>query len=102
MTIHTVPVDGVGPVEVTVTERGTGAPVLLLHGGAGPRSVDTFADLLAGTRPVRVLTPTHPGFDATPRPPALDGIGALAQLYAGLLDELDLVDVTVVGNSIGG
>lgn len=102
MTIYTVPVDGVGPVEVTVTERGSGAPVLLLHGGAGPRSVDGFADLLAGTRPVRVLTPTHPGFDATPRPPALDGIGALAQLYAGLLDELDLVDVTVVGNSIGG
>jgi pimeloyl-ACP methyl ester carboxylesterase len=101
-TSHTIPVDGVGPVQVTVTERGAGAPLLLLHGGAGPLSVDGFADLLASSRPVRVLTPTHPGFNGAPRPPALDGIGTLAQLYAGLLDELDLADVTVVGNSIGG
>ena len=101
-TSHTIPVDGVGPVQVTVTERGAGAPILLLHGGAGPLSVDGFADLLASTRPVRVLTPTHPGFNGAPRPFALDGIGKLAQLYAGLLDELDLADVTVVGNSIGG
>jgi pimeloyl-ACP methyl ester carboxylesterase len=101
-TSHTIPVDGVGPVQVTVTERGAGTPLLLLHGGAGPLSVDGFADLLASTRSVRVLTPTHPGFNGAPRPAALDGIGPLAQLYAGLLDELDLADVTVVGNSIGG
>lgn len=102
ITTHTVLVDGVGPVEVTVAERGAGAPVLLLHGGAGPQSVDGFAELLATTRPVRVLTPTHPGFGATPRPDALDGPGGLAALYAGLLDALDLDDVTVVGNSVGG
>ncbi len=101
-TTHTIPVDGVGPVEVTVAERGAGAPVLLLHGGAGPQSVDGFAELLATTRPVQVLTPTHPGFGATPRPDALDSTGGLAALYAGLIDALDLDDVTVVGNSIGG
>ena len=45
-TTRTVPVDGIGPVPVTVTERGHGRPYLVLHGGAGPQSVDGFAALL--------------------------------------------------------
>jgi pimeloyl-ACP methyl ester carboxylesterase len=91
-----------GSIPITVTERGAGRPVLLLHGGAGPQSVAAFADLLATTRPARVLTPTHPGFGGTPRPDGLSSIADLAAAYVALLDELDLVDVTVVGNSIGG
>ncbi len=51
---------------------------------------------------MRVLTPTHPGFAGTERPDELATISQLAALYARLLDELDLDDVTVVGNSIGG
>jgi pimeloyl-ACP methyl ester carboxylesterase/mannose-6-phosphate isomerase-like protein (cupin superfamily) len=101
-TTYTVPVPGIGPVPVTVTERGQGRPYLLLHGGAGPQSVDGFAALLAGSQEARVLTPLHPGFGGTPRPDALATMGGLAQLYAGLLDHLDLTGVTVVGNSIGG
>src|SRR5579875_1368548 len=101
-TTYTVPVDGIGPVPVTVTERGQGRPYLLLHGGAGPQSVDSFAALLAGSTGARVLTPLHPGFGGTPRPDALATMGGLAQLYTGLLDHLDLTGVTVIGNSIGG
>lgn len=92
----------VGPVEVTWTERGQGRPFLILHGGAGPVSVTGFADLLAASRPVRVLTPTHPGFGGTSRPEGLDSMAGLAATYAALIDELDLVDVVVVGSSIGG
>jgi pimeloyl-ACP methyl ester carboxylesterase len=99
---HTVTVDDIGPVQVTFTERGEGHPFLLLHGGAGPQSVTDFADLLAETEPARVITPTHPGFGATPRPETLATIHGLAALYTALLNELDLRDVTVVGNSIGG
>ena len=91
-----------GPVPVTLTEQGAGHPVLLLHGGAGPRSVAGFAELLAGTRDARVLTPTHPGFDGTPRPEHLTSITDLAVLHLGLLEALDLTGVTVVGNSVGG
>lgn len=91
-----------GPVEVTMTERGHGRPFLLLHGGAGPASVSAFADLLAGSRGARVITPIHPGFGRTPRPAALDSMTGLAAVYSALLDELELADVTVVGNSIGG
>src|ERR1700761_7852416 len=83
-------------------EAGTGRPVLLLHGGAGPQSVTGFADLLAQRAPAHVIAPTHPGFGGTPRPESLDSIRGLAELYVGMLADLDLTDVTVIGNSIGG
>ena len=89
--IVTVTVDGIGAVPVTVTEHGGGRPFLLLHGGAGPRSVAGFADLLGTREPARVLVPTHPGFDGTPRPEGLHSIPALARVYAGLLDQLELM-----------
>jgi pimeloyl-ACP methyl ester carboxylesterase len=98
----TVLVDGIGPVEVSIAEYGSGQPFLLLHGGAGPASVTGFAELFAATHDVRVLVPTHPGFGGTPRPETLDSIHGLAALYDRLLDRLDLADVTVIGNSIGG
>jgi pimeloyl-ACP methyl ester carboxylesterase len=89
------------PVTLTVDEVGTGRPFLLLHGGAGPVSVASFASYLADNRPARVLVPTHPGFNGTTRPDDVT-VRALAELYVALLDRLDLVDVTVAGNSIGG
>jgi pimeloyl-ACP methyl ester carboxylesterase len=99
---RTITLDGIGPVPVTLTERGEGRPFLLLHGGAGPQSVDSFADLLATAGPAQVLVPVHPGFGGTPRPEGLDSIRALARVYGQLLDELGLTGVTVVGSSVGG
>ncbi|MFI6170693.1 alpha/beta fold hydrolase [Nocardia sp. NPDC051052] len=93
---------GFGSVAVRLTERGAGRPILLLHGGAGSISVADFADRFAAERHARVLTPTHPGFDGTERPESLTTIGELAAVYAALLETLDLTDVTVVGNSVGG
>jgi pimeloyl-ACP methyl ester carboxylesterase/quercetin dioxygenase-like cupin family protein len=97
-----VTVRGVGPVPITLTERGTGPTVLLLHGGAGPHSVTGFADRFAAEVGTRLITPVHPGFQSTLRPEGLDTVRDLAILYSGLLDQLDLSDVTVIGNSIGG
>ena len=106
MTTATYSVDlaGIGPVEVSVAAYGpeAGQPFLVLHGGAGPQSVTGFAERLATTHHVRVLAPTHPGFGGTARPEALDSVADLAALYQGLLDQLELNDVTVIGNSIGG
>ncbi|HEY6496428.1 MAG TPA: alpha/beta fold hydrolase [Trebonia sp.] len=96
LTVH-----GIGPVPVTYTESGTGQPVLLLHGGAGPFSVTGFAALMSAAD-YRVIVPVHPGFDGTPRPRELTTIAGLAAVYASLLRELDLTNVCVIGNSIGG
>ncbi|MDN5757883.1 MAG: alpha/beta hydrolase [Tomitella sp.] len=91
-----------GPVEVSCTHHDRTRPFLLLHGGGGPGTVTGFADLLAERTHSRVLVPTHPGFAGTTRPHMLSSTRELAAAYVGLLDELDLGDVTVVGNSFGG
>jgi pimeloyl-ACP methyl ester carboxylesterase len=89
-------------VEVSVSTYGAGRPVLLLHGGAGPQSMTGFAEQLVAAHRVSALVPIHPGFGGTDRPSALTGIRALAQLYANVIDKLDLSEVTIIGNSIGG
>ncbi|MBY8856645.1 alpha/beta fold hydrolase [Nocardia sp. CA2R105] len=102
MAAYDIQVPGIGSVPVTVTETGSGPVHLLLHGGAGPQSVQEFAERYAQARSVRVLTPVHPGFGGTPRPEAVASIADLARVYRALLDELELDQVTVIGNSIGG
>src|SRR5438445_8286295 len=85
---------------VRIDERGSGRPMLVLHGGGGPQSVSSFAEALS-TR-AHVLTPIHPGFAGEPRPQWFNSIDDLALTYLELLERLDLRDVMVVGASIGG
>jgi pimeloyl-ACP methyl ester carboxylesterase len=73
---------------------------LVLHGGGGLRTVQSIADHLAPS--MDVLLPTHPGWDGTPRPESIAGIGDLAGHYLDLLAERDLTDVLVIGSSLGG
>lgn len=92
-------------LQVTFDERGDaarsgGTGVLLLHGGAGPRSVAGLAGALS--EHAYVAVPVHPGFDGTPRVPWLDSVADLADVYLDLLAELRLDEVMVIGNSIGG
>jgi pimeloyl-ACP methyl ester carboxylesterase len=99
---QTLTVAGLGSVPVTFTETGSGRPVLLLHGGAGPMSVSGFGELLSSTERARVIVPVHPGFEGTPRPDQLDSIRSIAAVYSRLMRDLGLNDVCVIGNSIGG
>src|SRR5436853_5844193 len=85
---------------VRIDERGSGRPILVLHGGGGPQTVSGFAAALS-TR-AHVLTPIHPGFGGEPRPEWFNSIDDLALTYLELLERLDLRDVMVVGFSIGG
>ncbi|WP_349899240.1 alpha/beta fold hydrolase [Parafrigoribacterium soli] len=91
-----------GTIELSYSDQGTGHTFLLLHGGGGPLTIAGFAGVLATERDARVITPVHPGFGGTARPDALSSIRQLAAVYVTLLEALDLSDVTVVGNSIGG
>jgi pimeloyl-ACP methyl ester carboxylesterase len=92
----------VGPVEVTLQDRDRTRPFLLLHGGGGVLTMAGFADLLAERTHSRVLLPTHPGFGGTPKAGGLTSVGRLAQVYATMLEQFGLTDVTVIGNSFGG
>jgi pimeloyl-ACP methyl ester carboxylesterase len=90
-------------LSITIDEYGVnaeGQAVLLLHGGAGPRTMAGLATVLS--EHVHAIVPTHPGFDGTPRPEWADTIADLAIAYLDLLDQLDLTGVMVIGNSIGG
>jgi pimeloyl-ACP methyl ester carboxylesterase len=102
MTVYGVRGEKIGTVEINVAETGTGRPVLLLHGGAGPQSVAGLAKALSERDSMHVLTPTHPGFGGTPRPDQLNSVPGLAEAYFRLLDQLDLKDVTLIGSSVGG
>ncbi|MEY9852293.1 pimeloyl-ACP methyl ester carboxylesterase [Leifsonia sp. EB41] len=97
-----VQLPSLGMIELTVEDLGVGQPFLLLHGGAGPQSVLPFAERFATVKGVRVLVPVHPGFGGTARPDGLRRVDQLAEVYTVLVDSLDLQDVTVIGNSLGG
>lgn len=85
---------------IRLDTRGNGRPILILHGGGGPRTVAGLAQALATEG--RVLSPTHPGFDGTSRPAELAAIADLAAFYVQMLWSLNLNGVLVVGSSIGG
>jgi pimeloyl-ACP methyl ester carboxylesterase len=85
---------------ISLSEAGSGPPVVILHGGGGPVTIAPISAHLAQTR--RAITPTHPGWNGAVRPGWLTRIEELATVYVNLLDALDLDDVLVVGSSIGG
>jgi pimeloyl-ACP methyl ester carboxylesterase len=99
---RTVQAGSIGQVEVTIQDRDRTRPFLLLHGGGGVLTMAGFADLLAERTHSRVLLPTHPGFGGTPRAEGLTGVTELARAYVAMLEQFDLTDVTVIGNSFGG
>ncbi|WP_082526928.1 alpha/beta fold hydrolase [Kitasatospora sp. MBT63] len=97
-TDHTVALSD--DLSITLSESGTGRPVLVLHGGGGRATVAPLVAHLAGT--ARTLTPVHPGWDGTHRPDRLADVGALAETYLHLLRVRGLSDVLLVGSSLGG
>ena len=80
--------------------QGSGPAALVLHGGGGPATVAPIAAHLAGDH--LVITPTLPGWNGTERPESFTRVSDLANAYLGLLAELGLSDVLVVGSSLGG
>jgi len=90
----------VGSIPLAVLRRGTGDPVLLLHGLAPVDPDAPFLDLLA--RSAEVIAPTHPGFGHSPRPRDFDTVYDLVHLYLDLLEQLPHDRLTLVGLSFGG
>jgi pimeloyl-ACP methyl ester carboxylesterase len=97
--------EGRGPisiagVELELIERGQGAPILYLHGGAGVGVDVPFLELLGKER--HLIAPSHPGFGKSSLPEWLDSIDDVAHIYLELMDRLALTRTDVIGFSIGG
>lgn len=87
-------------IELDVVRKGSGPPLLMLHGGGGPVAGFPFADRLA--EKFEVIAPVHPGFAGSPIPDRFDNIHDLTFLYLDLMDALDLRDAVLMGFSMGG
>lgn len=84
-----------------VVDRGTGRPLLLLHGWGV--SSDLFAPILAGLEPGRrLIVPDLPGFGATAEPDAPWSVHEYAAWCLALLDRLGIEDCDLIGHSNGG
>src|SRR5260370_7152993 len=99
MKVITVGRENSGPIRICYEDRGSGAPVVLVHGYLldGHSWEKQEAALLdAGTR---VITYDRRGFGSSSRPSVGYDYDTLAADLNALLSELDLHDVTLVGFS---
>jgi len=90
----------VAGIELELFERGSGSPILFLHGAGGVRPDDPFVGLLAQRH--RVIVPSHPGFGKSMLPDWLDSVDDIAHIHLELLDRLGLRQVDLIGTSVGG
>src|SRR5579871_99803 len=89
-------------IDAQVAVRGSGPPLLYLHGPWGLRADADLLDRLA--RDHTVYAPQHPGTGADD-PDAvhqLDNLFDLVVYYGELLDRLNLASAAIVGHSFGG
>ncbi len=88
-----------GEIDLDVLRRGSGRPILLIH-GINPVSPEApLVDLLAGHG--EVVAPSYPGFGASPRPEDCDTMYDLLRVTLDVLDALPGKAV-MIGFSFGG
>ena len=87
-------------IELEVVRRGSGCPILVLHGFQTVDPEARFVGLL--TRLGEVIAPSGPGFGHSPRPKDFDTVYDLVHLYLEVLESLPGEKATLVGFSFGG
>jgi pimeloyl-ACP methyl ester carboxylesterase len=90
----------VSNIDLEVVRRGTGRPVLLLHGLQNVHPDAPFLDRLG--RHAEVIAPSHPGFGHSARPADFETMYDLVRLYLELLESLPHERVSLIGLSFGG
>jgi pimeloyl-ACP methyl ester carboxylesterase len=104
MTTNTIPTSGLAPVngiELAYQIRGTGKPLVLLHGGYGSFEMfgPTISALAAGRRVIGVDLQSHGRTPAVDRPMRFE---TMADDVAALIGYLRLEQADVMGYSLGG
>jgi pimeloyl-ACP methyl ester carboxylesterase len=90
----------VAGVATEILIRGSGRPILYLHGGEGIEPDLAFVETLAAFG--KVYAPSHPGFGGSDLPRRFGTVDDLAYHCLDLIETLDLRDCAVVGASFGG
>jgi pimeloyl-ACP methyl ester carboxylesterase len=93
----------VGDVTLEVDDRGSGAPVLLLHGWPDSGRLWRHQVAALGEAGFRTIAPDLRGFGASDRPEGVDayGLPALVGDVLGVLDGLEVERAHVVGHDWG-
>jgi 4,5:9,10-diseco-3-hydroxy-5,9,17-trioxoandrosta-1(10),2-diene-4-oate hydrolase len=92
-------------VHLNYEEAGSGFPVVMLHGGGpGASGLSNFRrNLPVFAERFRTLVVDQPGYGKSDKPPVTGNYFTFAaDALAGLLDEVGLDRVHLVGNSLGG
>jgi pimeloyl-ACP methyl ester carboxylesterase len=87
-------------VELEVVRRGSGRPLLILHGFETIDPEARFFDLLG--RHAEIVAPSSPGFGRSLRPEDFDTVYDLVHLYLAALDAFPDDKVSLLGFSFGG
>jgi pimeloyl-ACP methyl ester carboxylesterase len=87
-------------IDLEVLRRGSGRPIVLLHGFQTIDRQAPFLELLE--RHGEVIAPSSPGFGQSLRPKDFDTVYDLVHLYLAVLDELPGDKVSLLGFSFGG
>ncbi|HEX3509346.1 MAG TPA: alpha/beta hydrolase [Candidatus Dormibacteraeota bacterium] len=98
VTMRRLSLDG---VELEYEDRGSGEPVVLIHGSAIKDDLLPVADQLA-LKGYRVIRYHRRGYGSSNIAPGPISIGDQSRDCAGLLNELDVERAHVVGHSYGG
>lgn len=87
-------------IELEVVRRGTGHPILMLHGMQNVDQRARFLDPLG--RRAEIIAPSHPGFGNSLRPDGFETVYDLVHLYLGVIETLGYEKLTLMGFSFGG
>lgn len=86
--------------KVHMRRGGSGQPALFLHGASGVSGwIPAFQAL---SENYDLMVPDHPSYGMSDQPDWLDSMDDLAMFYLDLLDQLNLENVHLIGNSLGG
>lgn len=90
----------VAGTEVCYRRGGSGQTLVFLHGAGGSGNALPFLEKLTADHDVIIAD--HPGFGESGTPDWLETIHDMAFFYLDLLEALDLKDIHLVGQSLGG
>src|SRR5437764_6257153 len=86
--------------KLDLSRAGSGKPVLVLHHDFGTLARLPFYDALAAR--YDVLVPHHPGYSRSERPEWMRSVRDMAVVYRGVLSDLGVEKVALIGLGFGG